>query len=178
MLLLMIRQIDMGSDPGPTDPVYPYHSNYDSYHWMSNFGDPGFHVHTAMGQYLALLAYQLATNDLIPFDLPNYADQLDLYYDDLRAVINASSQAVDTSELHAAIDTFRTQTGEVVQLAEQAMSSNDTALLQVVNTKLRDFQRGFTSQGGLINREFYQHTVFAPGVDTGECGGCIAGEYE
>ena len=134
---------------------------------MSKFGDPGFLVHAAMGQYLSVLAYHLATDDLIPFDLPNYAEQMDLYYDDLRAVINSSTQAVDTSELRSAIDTFRTQADDVRQLAEQALSSNDSDLLQVVNRKLRDFQRGFTSQGGLVDREFYQHTIFAPGIDTG-----------
>ena len=49
-----------------------------------------------------------------------------------------------------------------------AVSSNNTELLQVVNHKFRDFQRGFTSQGGLPDREFYQHTIFAPGIDTGK----------
>ena len=24
-----------------------YHSTYDNYHWMANFGDPGFHYHAA-----------------------------------------------------------------------------------------------------------------------------------
>jgi len=37
----------------------------------------------------------------------------------------------------------------------------------VQNHKARDFSRGFTSQGGLPTREFYQHTIFAPGRDTG-----------
>lgn len=30
-----IASIDMGAGNGPNDPVYHYHSNYDSYHWMS-----------------------------------------------------------------------------------------------------------------------------------------------
>jgi N-acetylated-alpha-linked acidic dipeptidase len=161
-------QIDMGSEGGPTDPLYPYHSNYDSYHWMATFGDPGFHVHEAMGQYLSLLAYNLATAELIPFNVPNYADQMDIYFDELTEVISSSSSNVSVSELRDAIDTFRTQANEVVELSQLAVSSNDTELLQVVNHKYRDFQRGFTSQGGLANREFYQHTIFAPGIDTGK----------
>lgn len=158
----------MGSDGGPTDPLYPYHSNYDSYHWMSTYGDPGFHHHEAMGQYLSLLAYNLATAELLPFNLPNYADQMDLYFDELSEVISSSSGNLSVSDLRDAIDTFRIQANEVVQLSEQAVSSNDTELMRVVNHKFRDFQRGFTSQGGLVNREFYQHTIFAPGIDTGE----------
>lgn len=159
----------MGSDSGPGDPLYPYHSNYDSYHWMATFGDPGFLHHEAMGEYLSLLAYNLATEDLIPFNLPNYADQMDEYYNDLTEVISSGSGNLSTSDLRSAIETFRTQANEVVQLAQQAVNSNNTELLQVVNHKYRDFQRGFTSQGGLPDREFYQHLIFAPGIDTGKC---------
>ena len=158
----------MGSDGGPTDPLYPYHSNYDSYYWMSTYGDPGFHHHEAMGEYLSLLAYNLATAELIPFNLPNYADQMDLYFEELSEFISASSGNVSIAELRDAIDTFRSQANEVAELSQLAVSTNNTELLQVVNHKYRDFQRGFTSQGGLVNREFYQHTIFAPGIDTGE----------
>lgn len=157
----------MGSDGGPGDALYPYHSNYDSYHWMATFGDPDFLHHEAMGKYLSLLAYNLATAELIPFNLPNYADQMDIYFDDLDEVLGSSSGNLSVSELRDAIDTFRTQANEVVELSQLAVSSNNTDLLQVVNHKFRDFQRGFTSQGGLNNREFYQHLIFAPGIDTG-----------
>lgn len=54
-----VSSIDMGSDPGPTDAVYHYHSDYDSYHWMATYGDPGFLTHKAMGQYLTLMGRSL-----------------------------------------------------------------------------------------------------------------------
>ncbi|EON63151.1 hypothetical protein W97_02378 [Coniosporium apollinis CBS 100218] len=162
-----ISSLDVGSDAGPDDPVYHYHSNYDSYHWMVTYGDPGFRVHTAMGQYLTLLAYHLSTDDLLPFDIPNYAEQMQLYYDQLLAVINSTSSQLDTSELLAAIDVFETRAAEVVALQGQAQATGDAALLEVVNRKYKDFSRGFTSQGGLPDREFFQHVLFAPGLDTG-----------
>jgi N-acetylated-alpha-linked acidic dipeptidase len=93
---------------------------------------------------------------------------MDIYYKDLRSVIADADEDVDTSELREAIDTFRTQAEQAVALQEQALSTGDDALLAVVNHKYRDFQRGFTSQGGLPGREFYQHVVFAPGLDTGK----------
>lgn len=40
----------MGAGGGSGDPVYHYHSNYDTYHWMSNFGDPGFLAHKYMAK--------------------------------------------------------------------------------------------------------------------------------
>lgn len=134
---------------------------------MATYGDPGFRVHTAMGQYLTLLAYHLVTDDLLPFDIPNYAEQMQLYYDELLTVINSTSSQLDTNELLAAIDVFETRAAEVVALQQQAQATGDAALLEVVNRKYKDFSRGFTSQGGLPDREFFQHVLFAPGLDTG-----------
>ncbi|KAI0841928.1 glutamate carboxypeptidase [Hypoxylon sp. FL0890] len=159
--------LDVGAGGSSTDPVYHYHSNFDSYHWMSTFGDPGFLAHKSMAQYLTLLAYNLADQDVIQFDLPNYGTQLDKYYEDLLSTINSSSQTLDTSTLRSAIDEFKAGAAEVQDLENQAVATNNSDLITLVNHKYRDFQRGFVSQGGLPNREFYQHLIFAPGLDTG-----------
>lgn len=134
---------------------------------MSTYGDPGYHYHQAMGQYLTLLAYHLANDEIIPYDLPVYTTALRSYYDDLLATINSTPETLDTSELAAAITQFETSANQAMALMDQAVSTNDAALKTVVNHKFRDFQRGFTSAGGLPDREFYKHVVNAPGVDTG-----------
>ncbi|KAH9995349.1 glutamate carboxypeptidase [Xylariaceae sp. FL0662B] len=162
-----IGAIDMGTNPGATDAIYHYHSNFDTYHWMSTFGDPGFLAHKSMCQYLSLLAYNLATSDVIHFDLPNYAAKLDDYYKDLLSTINSTSKTLDTSALRSAIDEFTTSAKDVQALEQQAIDSGDPNLVTLVNHKYRDFQRGFVSQGGLPDREFYKHLIFAPGQDTG-----------
>ncbi|KAL8991432.1 MAG: hypothetical protein Q9177_000144 [Variospora cf. flavescens] len=162
-----ISSLDMGSDQGADDPVYHYHSNYDSYHWMATFGDPGYHYHAAMGQYLTLLAYHLANDEMIPYDLPAYTTALRSYYEELLATIDSTSETVDTQELAAAITQFETSANEAMALMDQAVSTDDAALKTAVNRKFRDFQRGFTSAGGLLDREFFKHVVNAPGIDTG-----------
>ncbi|KAI0378098.1 glutamate carboxypeptidase [Hypomontagnella monticulosa] len=162
-----IGSIDMGAGGASTDPIYHYHSNYDSYHWMSTFGDPGFLAHKSMSQYLSLLAYNLADRDLIQFDLPNYATQLESYYEDLLSTIQSAALDLDTSALLDAIKEFRNGATDVQALQDQAIATNDSGLLTLVNHKYRDFQRGFVSQGGLPDREFFQHLIFAPGIDTG-----------
>lgn len=165
-----ISSIDMGSGGGPEQPVWHYHSNYDSYHWMATFGDPGFLVHSAMGQYLSLLALRLIDDEVLPFDLANYAVELKAYRDDLADFVAEAGPDfadVDISELDDAIASFEQRTSEVKTLEMLARSTNNTDLVRVVNRKYRDFQRGFVSQGGLPDREFYKHVVMAPGLDTG-----------
>ncbi|RYP06689.1 hypothetical protein DL765_009396 [Monosporascus sp. GIB2] len=164
-----ISSIDMGSGGGPNDPIYHYHSNFDSYHWMATYGDPGFLTHKSMAQYLTLLAYNLATADIIPFDLPNYATQLATYYEALTSTVSTASADIDLGPLRDAMSEFALRTTEIQALEQQALAgaSSNPDLLTVVNHKYRDFQRGFISQGGLPNRTFFRHLIFAPGIDTG-----------
>jgi N-acetylated-alpha-linked acidic dipeptidase len=162
-----IAAIDMGAGGGPNDPVYPYHSNYDSYHWMATFGDPGFHTHKAMGQYLTLLLYHMVNDRVVPLQPADYVEELNTYFAALNDTATSANVTVDLSALADAISTFETSAQQFNDLRDQAVAGNDTALITVQNHKARDFSRGFTSQGGLPTREFYQHTIFAPGRDTG-----------
>ncbi|KAH5489920.1 hypothetical protein HBI29_205990 [Parastagonospora nodorum] len=162
-----IAAIDMGSGGGPMDPVYPYHSNYDSYAWMERFGDPGFHTHKAMGQYLTLLLYHMVNDAVVPLEPSGYVSEFKKYFEDLETTVGSSNYTIDLSPLTAAISSFSASASEFEALRSQALATNDTALLTVQNHKARDFSRGFTSQGGLPTREFYRHAIFAPGRDTG-----------
>ncbi|KAK8877322.1 glutamate carboxypeptidase [Apiospora arundinis] len=173
-----IGSVDIGSWNGGSDPVYHYHSNFDSYHWMTTYGDPGFVNHKSMAQYLTLLAYKLADADLIPFNVSTYGTEMNIYFADLeKTVRSTNSSALDLSPLRAAIDDFVMQASALGALQQQLLQASslsgadaDVTLplqLKAVNQKSRDFQRGFVSQGGLPGREFYKHVVFAPGIDTG-----------
>lgn len=134
---------------------------------MTSFGDPGFVVHKAMGQFLTLLAYHLADDPVIPLDLPNYTTQLRAYLAELRATVLEAGIELDVEPLAAATDNFGDSADKIAALAAEATVTGDGALVDQVNSKYRDFQRGFTSQGGLPDRGFFRHVVFAPGIDTG-----------
>ncbi|KAK8102730.1 hypothetical protein PG984_015876 [Apiospora sp. TS-2023a] len=181
-----IGAVDVGSGNGGSDPVYHYHSNFDSYHWMTTYGDPGFVSHKSMAQYLTLLAYKLADADLIPSNISTYGTEMNDYFADLEKTVNSTSFTLDLSPLRDAIDDFAAQASALGALQQQLLSSGASssddataaALLASVNQKSRDFQRGFVSQGGLPGREFYKHVVFAPGVDTGYAAATFPGVTE
>jgi len=127
----------------------------------------GFYTHRAIGQFLTLLAYHLSSDEIIPFDLPNYGVALRDYYTALNSTISSADFDLDISEIDSAITTFETRAAEVTALRDLAILRNDNDLITVVNHKYRDFSRGFVSQGGLPDREFYRNVVVAPGIDTG-----------
>ncbi|PSK53120.1 hypothetical protein B9Z65_3320 [Elsinoe australis] len=162
-----ISSLDMGAGGGPTDAVYPYHSNYDSFHWMATYGDPGFNTHKVMCRYLTLLAYELATREITPLDPLNYGVEMTTYLAELEDVLASGGTNytdVDVSPIRDAIATFNTTAG---QMADLIAANPDEATINTINGKLRDYQRGFVSQGGLPNRQFYKNVVSAPGLDTG-----------
>lgn len=55
---------------------YPYHSCYESFEWMKQFGDPNFQWHKALAQVWALMILEVADHPVLPFDLKAYADAL------------------------------------------------------------------------------------------------------
>ncbi|KAH8836797.1 hypothetical protein MCOR02_002178 [Pyricularia oryzae] len=165
-----ISSLDISGGPGKGDPVYQYHSLYDTYDWMANYADPGFQVHKAMGQWVTLLMYHLADDPLIPFDLPNAATTLRALFQDLQddmAELFPTVTDLELGPLSDAIAAFESAAERIDALATQALSHNDTVLLGVINSKYRDFNRGYASQGALPGRLTYNNVVSAPGLDNG-----------
>jgi N-acetylated-alpha-linked acidic dipeptidase len=108
-----------------------------------------------------------SNDDAVPLEPKGYVSELAKYYTELNKTISATNYTIDLAPLTAAMSTFSTAASEFESLRSQALATKDMDLLTVQNHKARDFSRGFTSQGGLPTREFYQHTIFAPGRDTG-----------
>lgn len=53
-----------------------YHSAFDSFHWMSRFGDPTFAYHVAAAQLWGTVAMRLADADGLPLDYLDYGAQI------------------------------------------------------------------------------------------------------
>lgn len=88
-----VPSIDMGfsQDPAaPTGAVYHYHSNYDSFHWMSTYGDPGFHYHATVAKLWALFTAKLAETPVIPLNATDYALAIQGYITDVERKLNAT----------------------------------------------------------------------------------------
>lgn len=64
---------------------YPtYHSVFDNYNWMAQFGDPGFHRHVAVAQVWGAVALTLAETRDLPLNYVDYAAALTGYVQDVR----------------------------------------------------------------------------------------------
>ena len=61
------------------DPVYHYHSVFDSERWMEVYGDPGFFRHVAVAKFLGLETIRLADSIVLPINTTHHAVELERY---------------------------------------------------------------------------------------------------
>ncbi|KAB5578650.1 hypothetical protein GE09DRAFT_557560 [Coniochaeta sp. 2T2.1] len=119
-----VPSIDVGFNSGPEDAVYHYHSNYDSFWWMSRYGDPGFVYHRTMTQVLSLLTARLADSLVVPFSAKDYADNLSAYVKKVEDALHkkdSPSDVIPESEEDLAI--LRSRTGDTSISAASVFSS-------------------------------------------------------
>ncbi|KZT12731.1 Zn-dependent exopeptidase [Laetiporus sulphureus 93-53] len=87
-----------------SDPVYHYHSVFDSERWQELYADPGFLRHVAMAKYLGLQTLRLADAIVLPVNTTHYAVQLGVYLDHVEELAATSSIDVDFAPLRESIE--------------------------------------------------------------------------
>ncbi|OTB00725.1 hypothetical protein M426DRAFT_75638 [Hypoxylon sp. CI-4A] len=94
-----IPSLDFGFG-GQTEesPIYHYHSNYDSFHWMAEFGDPGFTYHKTMAQLLALTTAKIVETPLIFLNATDYANALWGYIEKVEQKVNSIQTEPSTED--------------------------------------------------------------------------------
>ncbi|PPQ63426.1 hypothetical protein CVT24_004936 [Panaeolus cyanescens] len=85
------------------DPVYHYHSIYDSQRWQELYGDPGFYRHVAAAKHLGLQLLRLSSWPVLPYNTTHYAHELDRYLDSVENLVSGSSLDVHFDSLRQSI---------------------------------------------------------------------------
>lgn len=199
---LGIPSVDMGFTSGPEDPVYHYHSNYDSYHWMSTMQDPGFVYHNRLAQFLGASLVKLSERQVLNMYFEEYATEMIGYFEDLTSKIPISwltyvppkaekTLAVLISETKEVFDGFHNYTITMDTRTDSLQFSADNPdsvpfwkrfglkwRILGQNMKIQFFERLFIYKKGLTGRKWYKHIVYAAGKDTGYEGFAFPGLKE
>jgi N-acetylated-alpha-linked acidic dipeptidase len=141
-----------------------YHSIYDDFFWMKTFGDPTFAYHATLAKLLGTVALRLDEADVLPFDYPAYsweisraangmttrAQEAGVANDKLKAVVEASSE-------------FTAAAMRASQAVQKAKGSLPPAVEERINREMVQIEQSLLEPGGLTNRPWYKHTIYAPG---------------
>jgi N-acetylated-alpha-linked acidic dipeptidase len=159
-----------------------YHSAYDSFYWMTKFGDPSFVYHVAAAQVCGTIALRLADAQALPLDYTDYATQLkDFMTETTRtATRRRLADSFDAKALNDAIKDFadeatrldkrRRETLTEIEASRTAASdanSKAAQRLKRINDALISTERALTDSRGLRGRPWYKHQIYAPGYYTG-----------
>lgn len=189
-----VPSMDIGFDRTPTDAVYHYHSNYDSFAWVDKFGDPSWSYHIACSKVLSMTIAYLSENPIIAFNAVDYAKGLEKYVDSVRnsEFMTASRRHFSLGRLDKAVEKFRqaaVKFDAYVALLKNELEEDlpwwrqwrrvrTFIRVHVVNKKLQYLERSFLHEEGLDGRDWFKHVIFAPGLWTGYSGAVFPGLIE
>ncbi|EPS95363.1 hypothetical protein FOMPIDRAFT_1132669 [Fomitopsis schrenkii] len=126
-----------------SDPVYHYHSVFDSERWQELYADPGFLRHIAVAKFLGVQTLRLADAIVLPINTTNYAVQLGKYLDGVERLAERSSLDVDFSPLRASIDALHESSAALDQEKDEAERAlvrlaRRIALRRAIKRRLRE----------------------------------------
>ncbi len=145
-----------------------YHSMYDSYHWMTTFGDPGYREHQAVARLVTALAARLANDDVLPLDYAAFGAELTRLVAQLDSGIARRGWSVRTQGLRDALARFtQAARGFAAACDSLAADAGSAARDARVNAALMQVERRLTRPEGLVSRPWYKSLQFASDVDNG-----------
>jgi N-acetylated-alpha-linked acidic dipeptidase len=155
-------------DWGFGGPSGVYHSAYDSYHWMSKFGDPSFEVHAATASIGAATLLRIANAEILPYDYVEYARTMRRFGSQVDQAIADKHWNVSTTGLTTAI-------GRMEDAAVAFNAARDRALTaqlapgigKQVNARLLEVERHLTRPQGLVTRPWFRNLIFASDENNG-----------
>jgi N-acetylated-alpha-linked acidic dipeptidase len=157
------------ADWGFGGPGGVYHSQYDSYSWMTRFGDPGFRRHAAAASVGAALLLRLANAQVLPYDYAEYARTMRGYLPALESSLKAKGwDAQSTAALRTAIDAMETAARGFATARDAALASGgDARRNDAANQALLRVERALTRPAGLKEREWFRNLIYASDPDNG-----------
>jgi N-acetylated-alpha-linked acidic dipeptidase len=143
-----------------------YHSMYDSYDWMTRFGDPKYAAHRAGAQLVSVILGRLANSDILPLDYAAFGTEMSALVAQLDSGLANKQMTVSTQALKDALDRF-TGVARVFNTARVTAAGVDSARAVRVNQALMQVERRLTRPQGLVSRPWYKSLQFASDVDNG-----------
>jgi N-acetylated-alpha-linked acidic dipeptidase len=145
-----------------------YHSMYDSYNWMSRFGDPGYRAHRAVAQLVSVAVARLANADILPLDYAALGTELAALAAQLDSAIAQRHWSVPTAPLKDALERFTAVARVFAAARDSALDAGlDSARAARANRWLMQVERRLTRPQGLVSRPWYRSLQFASDVDNG-----------
>ena len=155
-------------DWGFGGPQGIYHSAYDSYHWMSKFGDPGFEYHATAARIGSGMLLRIANADILPYDYVEFARTMRRFGAQVERAVADKHWQVSTAGLSAAIGRMEDAAAAFNSARDRALTAQlPTPKLKQINAALLDVERQLTRPQGLTTRPWFRNLIYASDENNG-----------
>ena len=151
-----------------------YHSAYDTFRWMTTFGDTSFAYHATAASIGAAMMLRVGNADLLPYDYVEFARTMRRYYDPVnRGFANRrwfGNGASPTVGLAAAVDRFEAAASDWNAARDAALATGAGPRRDAratANAALRSVEKALTRPQGLVGRPWYRNLIYVADVDNG-----------
>ena len=156
------------ADWGFGGPQGVYHSAYDSYHWMSKFGDPGFEFHATAARIGAAMMLRLANADILPYDYVEFAGTMRRFANQAETSIADKKWKLPATGLTSAITRMEDAAVAFNAARDRGLTAQQShSTLSQVNAKLLQVEKELTRPEGLATRPWFRNLVYASDENNG-----------
>jgi N-acetylated-alpha-linked acidic dipeptidase len=156
------------ADWGFGGPGGVYHSAYDSYHWMSKFGDPTFEFHAASAQIGAVALLRLANAEILPYDYVEYARTMRRFASQVERSIVDKQWKLSGAVLSSAVGRMERAAVAFTQARDRALAAQlSPTTAKKVNATLLGVERQLTRPQGLVTRPWFRNLIYASDENNG-----------
>jgi N-acetylated-alpha-linked acidic dipeptidase len=158
-----------------------YHSIYDTIAWFEKFSDGDRRFGLALAQTTTTALLRLADAPVLPLEFAALAGTIRRYIDEIRGLLPRTGSRLDltdvaaqTARLDAAARLYEAALAAAMRRAAPIPPEN----LREVNQALQRTERALLLNGGLPGRDWYRHSLYAPGLFTGYAAKTLPGVRE
>jgi N-acetylated-alpha-linked acidic dipeptidase len=145
-----------------------YHSQYDSYAWMSKFGDPKFEYHAAAARVGTAMMLRIANADVLPYDYVEFARTMRRYLPAIDRAVSGKGWSASTSALRSAIDKLEAEATSFNAARDSVLATNvSTTTLQRTNQALMQVERSLLRPEGLRTRPWFRNLIYVADENNG-----------
>ena len=156
------------ADWGFGGPQGVYHSAYDSYHWMSKFGDPGFEFHATAARIGAAMLLRIANADILPYDYVEFARTMRRFGSQVDSAIAKKQWKVSSAGLTSAIARMEGAAIAFNAARDRVLTAQvPTTTLKQINATLLQVERQLTRPQGLVTRSWFRNLIYASDENNG-----------
>jgi N-acetylated-alpha-linked acidic dipeptidase len=143
-------------------PYGVYHSMYDDFYWMNNFGDPGYKYHATMSALWGVTALRLAQADILPFDFGFYGRTLNSFIDDLKKNPRYDAGKINLDTLQKRANAFEVAGKNVKILLDRMVASGkiDTQTAEQYNQSILRVESNWLNPDGIPGRPWFKHLLY------------------